>query len=82
MATARAKALAELIINIVDNSTKLASMEVYPTNDQHGFCSNAMCQACSEEAAGSTPVLVSGAGHDAMVLASITKMAMLFVRCR
>ncbi|PSC67377.1 Allantoate deiminase [Micractinium conductrix] len=28
------------------------------------------------------PVLVSGAGHDAMVLAEVTKMGMLFVRCR
>ena len=28
------------------------------------------------------PVLVSGAGHDAMVFADVTRMGMLFVRCR
>lgn len=28
------------------------------------------------------PVLVSGAGHDAMVFADVTRMSMLFVRCR
>lgn len=31
---------------------------------------------------GVTPVLVSGAGHDAMVMANITRMGMVFVRCR
>ena len=31
---------------------------------------------------GKPPVLVSGAGHDAMVFADVTKMGMLFVRCR
>ncbi|WP_232697348.1 Zn-dependent hydrolase [Brevibacillus daliensis] len=28
------------------------------------------------------PELISGAGHDAMIMASITEMAMLFVRCK
>ena len=28
------------------------------------------------------PVMVSGAGHDAMAIAEIAKMGMLFVRCR
>lgn len=28
------------------------------------------------------PVLVSGAGHDGMVMAKHTKTGMLFVRCR
>jgi allantoate deiminase len=31
---------------------------------------------------GKTPVLVSGAGHDAVVLSALTPVAMLFVRCR
>uniref|UniRef100_A0A0A9CIT2 allantoate deiminase n=1 Tax=Arundo donax TaxID=35708 RepID=A0A0A9CIT2_ARUDO len=33
-------------------------------------------------AAGETPVLMSGAGHDAMAMAKLTKIGMLFVRCR
>ncbi|AQL05237.1 metallopeptidase precursor [Zea mays] len=33
-------------------------------------------------AAGETPVLMSGAGHDAMAMARLTKIGMLFVRCR
>jgi allantoate deiminase/N-carbamoyl-L-amino-acid hydrolase len=28
------------------------------------------------------PIMVSGAGHDAMFLAEITDIGMLFVRCR
>ncbi|KAF0904923.1 hypothetical protein E2562_038705 [Oryza meyeriana var. granulata] len=31
---------------------------------------------------GETPVLMSGAGHDAMAMAKLTKVGMLFVRCR
>ncbi|XP_040381158.1 probable allantoate deiminase isoform X1 [Oryza brachyantha] len=31
---------------------------------------------------GETPVLMSGAGHDAMAMARLTKVGMLFVRCR
>ena len=30
----------------------------------------------------STPVLMSGAGHDAMAMARLTRVGMLFVRCR
>uniref|UniRef100_A0A0E0LEE9 allantoate deiminase n=1 Tax=Oryza punctata TaxID=4537 RepID=A0A0E0LEE9_ORYPU len=33
-------------------------------------------------AGGETPVLMSGAGHDAMAMARLTKVGMLFVRCR
>ncbi|WVZ79052.1 hypothetical protein U9M48_026679 [Paspalum notatum var. saurae] len=33
-------------------------------------------------AAGEAPVLMSGAGHDAMAMAKLTKIGMLFVRCR
>jgi allantoate deiminase len=29
-----------------------------------------------------TPVLMSGAGHDAMAMARLTKVGMVFVRCR
>ncbi|CAN6207012.1 unnamed protein product [Urochloa humidicola] len=32
--------------------------------------------------AAETPVLMSGAGHDAMAMAKLTKMGMVFVRCR
>jgi hydantoinase/carbamoylase family amidase len=35
-----------------------------------------------EEAQGQCPRLVSGAGHDAVALAEVTRAAMLFVRCR
>lgn len=37
---------------------------------------------CGAAAEGKPPVLVSGAGHDAMVFAPVTKMGMLFVRCK
>ncbi|CAN6163166.1 unnamed protein product [Urochloa humidicola] len=33
-------------------------------------------------AAAETPVLMSGAGHDAMAMAKLAKMGMVFVRCR
>jgi allantoate deiminase len=36
----------------------------------------------SSTAAETTPVLMSGAGHDAMAMARLTKVGMLFVRCR
>ncbi|KAL6756411.1 hypothetical protein V8C86DRAFT_1810565 [Haematococcus lacustris] len=39
-------------------------------------------QEAEEPAKVEVPVLVSGAGHDAMALAPITKMGMMFVRCR
>lgn len=38
--------------------------------------------ASTQAAGGAPPVLVSGAGHDAMVFAEVTKMGMLFVRCK
>ena len=43
--------------------------------------------SCALPAAGldpsaDVPVMVSGAGHDAMAIAEIAKMGMLFVRCR
>ncbi|CAL9051268.1 unnamed protein product [Musa acuminata subsp. burmannicoides] len=31
---------------------------------------------------GEVPVLMSGAGHDAMAISQLTKVGMLFVRCR
>lgn len=44
-------------------------------------------QTCDNEPPTAAPVgepprLVSGAGHDAMVFADVTRMGMLFVRCR
>ncbi|KAL4419269.1 hypothetical protein ABPG77_004827 [Micractinium sp. CCAP 211/92] len=38
--------------------------------------------AGTQEAGGAPPLMVSGAGHDAMVFAEVTKMGMLFVRCK
>ncbi|KAF5843474.1 allantoate deiminase, chloroplastic-like protein [Dunaliella salina] len=38
--------------------------------------------ACSGQDGRDVPVLVSGAGHDTMAMAEITKVAMMFVRCR
>ncbi len=38
--------------------------------------------AGNQEAGGAPPLMVSGAGHDAMVFAEVTKMGMLFVRCK
>lgn len=38
--------------------------------------------AGAQAAGGAPPLLVSGAGHDAMVFAEVTKMGMLFVRCK
>lgn len=37
---------------------------------------------CALPEAPSVPVMVSGAGHDAMAIAEVAPMAMLFVRCR
>ena len=42
-------------------------------------------ESCRDElsaAASPAPVMVSGAGHDAMAVAEVAKMGMLFVRCR
>ncbi|KAK4487989.1 hypothetical protein RD792_003728 [Penstemon davidsonii] len=36
----------------------------------------------SDEKPGDVPILMSGAGHDAMAMSHLTKVAMLFVRCR
>ncbi|KAF3327811.1 putative allantoate deiminase isoform X3 [Carex littledalei] len=36
----------------------------------------------SSDVLGDMPVLMSGAGHDAMAMAKLTKIGMLFVRCR
>ena len=34
------------------------------------------------ESTAATPVLMSGAGHDAMAMARLTRVGMLFARCR
>jgi allantoate deiminase len=39
-------------------------------------------RSVASAAAAETPVLMSGAGHDAMAMAKLTKVGMLFVRCR
>lgn len=39
-------------------------------------------RASAESRQGSTPTLVSGAGHDAVVMARVCPVAMVFVRCR
>ncbi|KAG1667557.1 hypothetical protein FOA52_014637 [Chlamydomonas sp. UWO 241] len=40
------------------------------------------CTCGGGATAANAPVMVSGAGHDAMALAEVSKMGMLFVRCR
>jgi allantoate deiminase len=48
-------------------------------------CSPALTASLGESVkavASRTPALVSGAGHDAVVMSAITPVAMLFVRCR
>lgn len=56
---------------------------VYPGDKGSAAAKAAAATADSGDAsAAPAPVLVSGAGHDAMVMADLTKMGMLFVRCR
>jgi allantoate deiminase len=43
---------------------------------------NATFKAASKELGVEAPIMVSGAGHDAMFLADITEIGMVFVRCR
>ena len=43
-------------------------------------CSNE--SECRDAKSSVAPVMVSGAGHDAMAIAEISHMGMLFVRCR
>lgn len=42
---------------------------------------NCLKQSCKELEI-DAPIIVSGAGHDAMFLAEITEIGMVFVRCR
>jgi allantoate deiminase len=57
-----------------------------PTQDNPAVaCSRPLTARLARSVAavqGRSPVLVSGAGHDAVVLSSIAPVAMLFVRCR
>lgn len=43
---------------------------------------SAVLRASVERVQGDVPILVSGAGHDAAVMAQVCPVAMLFVRCR
>ncbi|CRK85047.1 allantoate amidohydrolase [Neobacillus massiliamazoniensis] len=55
-------------------------MEVEPV-----YCNEGMIKLIEEaisERSGSVVSLVSGAGHDAMAMADVTKVAMIFVRCK
>ena len=47
-----------------------------------GGASGSKAAAAAASATQGPPVLVSGAGHDAMMMAQATKMGMLFVRCK
>ena len=54
---------------------------------QGGEQTDAACSRCAAEAAEAVdqpdvPLLVSGAGHDALAMAELTPIGMLFVRCR
>lgn len=47
------------------------------SREQQGSCTAGPFSATQTE----VPILLSGAGHDAMAMADITKIAMVFVRC-
>ncbi|KAG5228909.1 peptidase M20/M25/M40 family protein [Salix suchowensis] len=46
------------------------------------FAANAALKRITGEIQDEVPVLMSGAGHDAMAMSHLTKVGMLFVRCR
>jgi allantoate deiminase len=45
-------------------------------------CSPRLIELLTEAAGGDVPQLVSGAGHDAVVMSSLTDVGMVFVRCK
>ncbi|CAI0401476.1 unnamed protein product [Linum tenue] len=51
-------------------------------SSQLKIAANAAIQRLTGEIQDEVPVLMSGAGHDAMAMAHLTKVGMLFVRCR
>ncbi|CAK7356418.1 unnamed protein product [Dovyalis caffra] len=46
------------------------------------FAANAALKRMTGEIQDEVPILMSGAGHDAMAMSHLTKVGMLFVRCR
>jgi len=67
------------------HARKLESRIQIPLAAPAAKCSPRLCDRLAEvvEARqGSCPRLVSGAGHDAVALAEVTEVVMLFVRCR
>ena len=59
------------------------AVDVHPVSENAAVhCSPRLVALLSEAAGGDSPQLVSGAGHDAVVMSSLTDVGMLFVRCR
>ena len=59
------------------------AVDVHPVSENAAVrCSPRLVALLSEAAGGDAPQLVSGAGHDAVVMSSLTDVGMLFVRCR
>lgn len=59
------------------NQIKTSTCSNGNSREQQGSCSARPVSATQTE----VPVLLSGAGHDAMAMADISKIAMVFVRC-
>ena len=53
-----------------------------PNSDGRVTTGGGMCPGSSDGPRSDIPVMVSGAGHDAMAIAEVTRMGMVFVRCR
>ena len=59
------------------------TVDVHPVSENAAVhCSPRLVTLLSEAAGGYAPLLVSGAGHDAVVMSSLTEIGMLIVRCR
>lgn len=59
------------------------TVDVHPVSENAAVhCSPRLVSLLSEAAGGDAPQLVSGAGHDAVVMSSLTEIGMLFVRCK
>ncbi|CAN1327849.1 Allantoate deiminase 1, partial [Linum perenne] len=62
-----------------DANAALCDLEL---SSQLKVAANAAVERMTGEVQDDVPVLMSGAGHDAMAMAHLTKVGMLFVRCR
>lgn len=51
-------------------------------HSDHTQCPDSRTEACHETEQGEIPKIVSGAGHDAMLMAQVFSTGMIFVRCK